>query len=88
MPDNLETLLIDFVQAVTTDVDVDLQTDLVAHAYLDDQLVADLVELVETEIGLFLFGDDLISQNFRTIECLAEFVEMKIAQHSFDRCVV
>ena len=72
-----ESRLLDFVQTVTRNTDINVDTDLVMNNCLDSLLLMDLVIFVESETGISLNGDEIAPQNFRTIANLANLVNQK-----------
>lgn len=54
-------------------------TVLLESGVLDSMGVLDVVAFLEKEYSISVSDDDLVPEYFQTIECLATFVELKIA---------
>jgi len=51
--------------------------ELLESGIVDSLGILDLVALLETEFGLMVSDDDLLPENFRSIERISEFAQQK-----------
>ena len=61
---------------------VTLQDNLLESGILDSLGILDLVAFVEQNFGIVLSDDELVPENFQTIERLTAFVQSKAASES------
>jgi acyl carrier protein len=50
---------------------------LLENGIVDSLGILDIVQFLETEFGITAIDDDLIPENFRTIQAISEYVERK-----------
>jgi acyl carrier protein len=53
------------------------KTDLLESGIIDSLGILDMVEFVEKKFGILLTDDELVPENFQTVEHLAEFLARK-----------
>ena len=58
---------------------ISFQDDLLKSGILDSLGILDLVTFVEQSFGITLSDDELLPENFQTVEHLATFVQNKIS---------
>jgi acyl carrier protein len=56
---------------------VDFEDDLLQSGILDSLAILDLVAFVEQNFGIVLSDEELVPENFQTIERLSAFVQSK-----------
>ena len=64
---------------------VTFQDNLLESGILDSLGILDLVAFVEQNFGIILSDDELVPENFQSIERLSAFVQSKIASESDPR---
>jgi acyl carrier protein len=52
---------------------------LIESGVIDSLGVLDIVEFMEREFNIAISDDELVPENFRTIDCLASFVQKKLS---------
>ena len=75
-----ETIEKFLVAELAADVDgggLDHDEDLLAAELIDSLGIQELVGFLETSYGIEVADDDLVAENFRSVNAIAQFVEAK-----------
>jgi acyl carrier protein len=75
--ETIERFLVDELAAAEPDGQIAHDEDLLAAELIDSLGIQELVTFLERTYGIKVQDDDLVADNFRSVEKIAEFVERK-----------
>lgn len=75
--DTIEGFLVEQLAAAEAGDGIDHDEDLLAAELIDSLGIQELVKFLESSYGIKVEDDDLVAENFRTINAIAGFAESK-----------
>ncbi|RMD65647.1 acyl carrier protein [Candidatus Parcubacteria bacterium] len=75
--DELQDYLVREVLVYHDKKTVDPDEDLLTQGVIDSMGILQLVEFIEKEFGIEVNDDEIVPENFRTLNCLTGFVSKK-----------
>lgn len=76
MPERID-MIRDFVRTKTNDADLDDRADIFDTGYVSSMFAVQALTWTERTFNLEIASEDLMMDNFRSIEAIARFVEAK-----------
>ena len=76
--ESLEQVLLTEIAADVAKKSLDVDEDLLAEGIIDSMGVMKLVAFMEETFGIQVADEDLVPENFQSLNVMAKFVEMKI----------
>lgn len=61
---------------------LELETDLIEQRIIDSLAILRLVSFLESSFGITVLDEDVVPENFQSLNSLAKFVELKTAARS------
>jgi acyl carrier protein len=75
--ESIEGFLVEELAAAEAGAGIDHDEDLLAAELIDSLGIQELVKFLERSYGIQVQDDDLVAENFQTINAIAGFVEAK-----------
>jgi len=75
--ENLERFVLDNVPGARKRKSIDPDEDLLARGTLDSLTLMEMVAFIERQYGIEVSDEELVSDNFRSLGRIREFVEVK-----------